>query len=242
MTGRLISTTIKMPFGQKIIVVVPAFNEEESISKVIDAIPKNIISDVIVTNNNSTDNTANVAAKAGAIVLDEDRKGYGWACLKGIAKAKELGATIIVFLDGDYSDHPEQLPEVVAPILKNEADLVIGSRVLGKREKGSLTPQQVFGNWLATKLMHIFYGVKYTDLGPFRAITVEGLEKLKMQDKTYGWTIEMQIRAAQHKLRSTEVPVDYRNRIGVSKVSGTVKGTIMAGYKIIFAILKYKFV
>ncbi len=231
-----------MPFDQKIIVVVPAFNEEESISKVIDAIPKNIISDVIVTNNNSTDNTANVAAKAGAIVLDEDRKGYGWACLKGIAKAKELGATIIVFLDGDYSDHPEQLPEVVAPILKNEADLVIGSRVLGKREKGSLTPQQVFGNWLATKLMHIFYGVKYTDLGPFRAITVEGLEKLKMQDKTYGWTIEMQIRAAQHKLRSTEVPVDYRNRIGVSKVSGTVKGTIMAGYKIIFAILKYKFV
>ncbi len=231
-----------MPFDQKIIVVVPAFNEEESISKVIDAIPKNIISDVIVTNNNSTDNTANVAAKAGAIVLDEDRKGYGWACLKGIAKAKELGATIIVFLDGDYSDHPEQLPELIAPILKNEADLVIGSRVLGKREKGSLTPQQVFGNWLATKLMHIFYGVKYTDLGPFRAITVEGLEKLKMQDKTYGWTIEMQIRAAQHKLRSTEVPVDYRNRIGVSKVSGTVKGTIMAGYKIIFAILKYKFV
>lgn len=231
-----------MSAHQKVIVVIPAFNEEKSIAKVIEAIPKDVVSDVIVTNNNSTDNTSKVASEAGAIVLDEKRKGYGWACLKGIAKAKELGATIIVFLDGDYSDHPEQLPEVIAPIIENKADLVIGSRAIGKKEKGSLTPQQVFGNWLATKLMRIFYGVKYTDLGPFRAITVEGLDKLNMQDKTYGWTIEMQIRAAQHKLRSVEVPVDYRKRIGVSKVSGTVKGTIMAGYKIIFAILKYKFV
>ena len=231
-----------MSTDQKVIVVIPAFNEEKSIAKVIEAIPKDVVSDVIVTNNNSTDNTSKVASEAGAIVLDEKRKGYGWACLKGIAKAKELGATIIVFLDGDYSDHPEQLPEVIAPIIENKADLVIGSRAIGKKEKGSLTPQQVFGNWLATRLMRIFYGVKYTDLGPFRAITVEGLDKLNMQDKTYGWTIEMQIRAAQHKLRSVEVPVDYRKRIGVSKVSGTVKGTIMAGYKIIFAILKYKFV
>ncbi len=231
-----------MSAHQKVIVVIPAFNEEKSIAKVIEAIPKDVVSDVIVTNNNSTDNTSKVASEAGAIVLDEKRKGYGWACLKGIAKAKELGATIIVFLDGDYSDHPEQLPEVIAPIIENKADLVIGSRAIGKKEKGSLTPQQVFGNWLATRLMRIFYGVKYTDLGPFRAITVEGLDKLNMQDKTYGWTIEMQIRAAQHKLRSVEVPVDYRKRIGVSKVSGTVKGTIMAGYKIIFAILKYKFV
>lgn len=231
-----------MSAHQNVIVVIPAFNEEKSIAKVIEAIPKDVVSDVIVTNNNSTDNTSKVASEAGAIVLDEKRKGYGWACLKGIAKAKELGATIIVFLDGDYSDHPEQLPEVIAPIIENKADLVIGSRAIGKKEKGSLTPQQVFGNWLATRLMRIFYGVKYTDLGPFRAITVEGLDKLNMQDKTYGWTIEMQIRAAQHKLRSVEVPVDYRKRIGVSKVSGTVKGTIMAGYKIIFAILKYKFV
>lgn len=231
-----------MSADQKVIVVIPAFNEEKSITKVIEAIPKNVVSDVIVTNNNSTDNTSNVAREAGAIVLDEKRKGYGWACLKGIAKAKALGATIIVFLDGDYSDYPEQLPEVIAPILEDKADLVIGSRALGKKEKGSLTPQQVFGNWLATRLMRVFYGVKYTDLGPFRAITVAGLDKLNMQDKTYGWTIEMQIRAAQHKLRSAEVPVDYRKRIGISKVSGTVKGTIMAGYKIIFAILKYKFV
>lgn len=231
-----------MTADQKVIVVIPAFNEEKSIAKVIKDIPSTIVSAVIVTNNNSTDNTSKIAEEAGAIVLDENRKGYGWACLKGIAKAKQLGADIIVFLDGDYSDHPEQLPEVIAPILKDEADLVIGSRALGKKEKGSLTPQQVFGNWLATRLMRIFYGVKYTDLGPFRAITVNGLDKLDMQDKTYGWTIEMQIRAAQHNLRSIEVPVDYRKRIGVSKVSGTVKGTIMAGYKIIFAILKYKFV
>lgn len=231
-----------MTADQKVIVVIPAFNEEKSIAKVIKDIPSTIVSAVIVTNNNSTDNTSKIAEEAGAIVLDENRKGYGWACLKGIAKAKQLGADIIIFLDGDYSDHPEQLPEVIAPILKDEADLVIGSRALGKKEKGSLTPQQVFGNWLATRLMRIFYGVKYTDLGPFRAITVNGLDKLDMQDKTYGWTIEMQIRAAQHNLRSIEVPVDYRKRIGVSKVSGTVKGTIMAGYKIIFAILKYKFV
>lgn len=231
-----------MSKDQKVIVVIPAFNEEKSIAKVIEAIPKDVVPHVIVTNNNSTDNTSNAATQAGAIVLDESRKGYGWACLKGIEKAKELGASIIVFLDGDYSDYPEQLPQVIAPILEDKADLVIGSRALGKKEKGSLTPQQVFGNWLATRLMRIFYSVKYTDLGPFRAITVEGLDKLNMQDKTYGWTIEMQIRAAQHRLRSVEVPVNYRKRIGVSKVSGTVKGTIMAGYKIIFAILKYKFV
>lgn len=223
-------------------VVIPAFNEEKSIAKVIEDIPKDIVSNIIVVNNNSTDNTRKVAEQAGAIVLDESRKGYGWACLKGIEKAKSLKAEIIVFLDGDYSDHPEQLPEIIAPIMDNDKDMVIGSRALGHKEKGSLTPQQVFGNWLATRLMRIFYGVRYTDLGPFRAIKVEALEKLNMQDKTYGWTIEMQIRSAQHKLNTCEVPVDYRKRIGVSKVSGTVKGTIMAGYKIIFAILKYKFV
>ena len=230
-----------MPTEHKVIVVVPAFNEEKSIGKVISAIPKNLVSSVIVTNNNSSDNTANIASEAGAIVLNEEQRGYGWACLKGIRKAKELGATIIVFIDGDFSDYPEQLPRVIEPILNDEADMVIGSRTLGKKEKGSLTPQQLFGNWLATRLMSIFYGINYTDLGPFRAITVEGLDKLNMQDKTYGWTIEMQIKAAQNKLRSVEVPVDYRKRIGVSKVSGTIKGSIMAGYKIITAIFKYKF-
>lgn len=225
-----------------VIVVIPAFNEERSIGKVINDIPKDVVSSVIVVNNNSSDNTRLEAEEAGALVLDENRKGYGWACLKGIDKAKDLNAGIIVFLDGDYSDHPQQLTDVISPILNNGMDMVIGSRALGKKEKGSLTPQQVFGNWLATRLMRIFYGVRYTDLGPFRAITVQALGKLNMQDKTYGWTIEMQIRGAQHKLKTTEVPVDYRKRIGVSKVSGTVKGTILAGYKIIFAILKYKFV
>ncbi|MGB1508074.1 MAG: glycosyltransferase family 2 protein [Crocinitomicaceae bacterium] len=230
-----------MSTEHKVVVVVPAFNEEKSIGKVISTIPKNLVSSVIVTNNNSSDNTANIASEAGAIVLDEERRGYGWACLKGIRKAKELGATIIVFIDGDFSDYPEQLPRVLDPILNDEADMVIGSRTLGKKEKGSLTPQQLFGNWLATRLMRLFYGINYTDLGPFRAIKVEVLDKLNMQDKTYGWTIEMQIKAAQNKLRSVEVPVDYRKRIGVSKVSGTIKGSIMAGYKIITAIFKYKF-
>lgn len=228
--------------NHNVVVVIPAFNEEASIALVIKDIPSDIVSHIIVANNNSSDNTRSNAEKAGAIVLDENRKGYGWACLRGIEKAKELGADIIVFLDGDYSDHPEQLSEVINPILHEGIDMVIGSRAIGNKEKGSLTPQQVFGNWLATKLMRIFYRVRYTDLGPFRAIKTTALDKLNMQDKTYGWTIEMQIRAAQHNLKTTEVPVDYRKRIGKSKVSGTVKGTIMAGYKIIFAILKYKFV
>lgn len=225
----------------KITVIIPAFNEEKSIGKVVADIPKTLVQHVIVVNNNSTDNTPKVAAEAGAIVLDETRKGYGWACLKGIDKAYELGTDIVVFLDGDYSDYPEEIKDVVAPILEQQMDMVIGSRVLGKREKGSLTPQQVFGNWLATRLIRIFYRARFTDLGPFRAIKTEALKQLKMADKTYGWTIEMQIKAAKHKMRFCEVPVDYRKRIGVSKVSGTVKGTVLAGIKIIFAVFKYRF-
>ncbi|MCR9173009.1 MAG: glycosyltransferase family 2 protein [bacterium] len=222
-------------------VIIPAFNEEKSIGKVVRDIPRDLVAHVIVVNNNSTDNTVQVASDAGAIVMDEPRKGYGWACLKGIEKSRELQTEIVVFLDGDYSDYPEEIIDVVRPILENDHDMVIGSRVLGKREKGSLTPQQVFGNWLATKLMRIFYGAKFSDLGPFRAIKADALEKLKMSDKTYGWTIEMQIKAAKHKMKFCEVPVKYRKRIGVSKVSGTVKGTILAGIKIIFAVFKYRF-
>lgn len=222
-------------------VVIPAFNEEASIGKVVDDIPKDWVTEIIVVSNNSSDQTEFNAKKAGATVLVENRKGYGWACLKGIAHAVKGKAEIIIFLDGDYSDYPQQLPEVVSPILNDGMDLVIGSRALGEREPKSMTIPQVFGNWLATRLMRIFYGIKFTDLGPFRAIKTSALENLKMQDKTYGWTIEMQIKAAQHKLKCTEVPVNYKNRIGTSKVSGTVKGTIMAGYKIIFAIFKYKF-
>lgn len=222
-------------------VIIPAFNEEKSIGKVVRDIPKDLVNQVIVVNNNSTDNTVDEANKAGAIVLDEPRKGYGWACLKGIEKSRELNTEIVVFLDGDYSDYPEEIIDVVTPIIENDFDMVIGSRVLGKREKGSLTPQQVFGNWLATRLMRVFYRAKFSDLGPFRAIKADALEKLNMSDKTYGWTIEMQIKAAKQKMKFCEVPVNYRKRIGVSKVSGTVKGTVMAGIKIIGAIFKYRF-
>lgn len=226
----------------KIMVVIPAFNEEQSISKVINDIPKNWVNEVVVVSNNSTDQTIDVARKAGATVLEENRKGYGWACLKGIDYVKSKNAEIIVFLDGDYSDYPEQLPEIVKPILEQDIDMVIGSRALGNKEKGSMTFPQRFGNWLATRLMRIFYRVRFTDLGPFRAIKTSALEKLEMADKTYGWTIEMQIKAAKYNLSFTEVPVDYKNRIGTSKVSGTVKGAVSAGIKIIFAIFKYKFV
>jgi glycosyltransferase involved in cell wall biosynthesis len=229
------------PTDTKIVVVIPAYNEEQSIGKVVQEIPRDWVDAIIVVNNNSTDHTEKVAEDAGAIVLVENRKGYGWACLKGIAHAKKLQADLIVFMDGDFSDYPQQLPDLVAPIFEQGMDMVIGSRALGNREKGSMTMPQLFGNWLATRLMRLFYGVRYTDLGPFRAITISALERLQMHDKTYGWTIEMQIKAAKQQLNATEVSVDYKNRIGKSKVSGTVKGTVMAGYKILFAVLKYKF-
>ena len=227
--------------NHRIYVVIPAFNEEASIGKVIAEIP-DLVKEVIVVSNKSTDKTIEVAKKAGAVVLEEDRQGYGWACLKGIDYAYKHDATIIAFLDGDYSDYPEQLKDVLKPILENDMDMVIGSRALGERKKGSMTFPQVFGNWLATNLLKIFYKAKFTDLGPFRAIKTDALKKLQMSDKTYGWTIEMQIKAAQNKLNFCEVPVDYKPRIGTSKVSGTVKGAVLAGIKIIFAVFKYKFV
>ncbi len=225
----------------KIYVVIPAFNEEASIGKVIAEIP-DIVEEIVVVSNNSTDNTISEAKKAGATVLEEQNKGYGWACLKGIEYAYQQNATIIAFLDGDYSDYPEQLIEVLQPILENDMDMVIGSRALGNRKKGSMTFPQIFGNWLSTNLLKIFYKANFTDLGPFRAIKTEALKKLQMSDKTYGWTIEMQIKAAQNKLKFCEVPVDYKPRIGTSKVSGTIKGAVLAGIKIIFAVFKYKFV
>jgi glycosyltransferase involved in cell wall biosynthesis len=231
----------KLKKNPKIVVIIPAFNEEESIGKVVAELPKSLVSEVLVCNNGSTDNTKIAADKAGAIVLYEDRKGYGWACLKGMdfADKMEERPDIIVFIDGDYSDYPEELELVVEPIIENDFDMVIGSRAIGKREKGSMTFPQVFGNWLATRLMRLFHRVKYTDLGPFRAIKFEELMNLGMVDKTYGWTIEMQIKAAKKKLKTCEVAVNYKKRIGHSKVSGTVKGTIGAGYKIILTIFKY---
>lgn len=224
----------------RIAVIIPAYNEEASIGNVVRDIPSEWVQEVVVVSNASTDDTEKNASEAGATVLQEGRKGYGYACLKGISYLRELETppNLVVFLDGDYSDYPEELPNVVRPILEEEMDMVIGSRVLGKREKGSLTPQQVFGNWLATTLIRWLYGIRFTDLGPFRAIRFEKLVELDMQDKTYGWTVEMQVKAAKNQFKCTEVPVNYRRRIGVSKVSGTVKGTILAGYKILWTIFK----
>ncbi|NMM49509.1 glycosyltransferase family 2 protein [Marinigracilibium pacificum] len=221
-------------------VIIPAFNEENAVGKVINEIPMDIVKEVIVVNNGSVDKTALEAKKAGATVLDQPEKGYGRACLKGIDYLKSCDNTdIVVFLDADYSDYPEETYQLVAPIINEDVDMVIGSRATGDRQSGSMTPQQIFGNWLATKMIRWFYNEHFTDLGPFRAIKYQKLLDLDMQDKTYGWTVEMQVKAAKQKFKSTEIPVKYRQRIGVSKVSGTVKGTVMAGYKIITTILKY---
>ncbi|TAN13699.1 MAG: glycosyltransferase family 2 protein [Chitinophagaceae bacterium] len=224
-----------------IVVIIPAFNEENAIGNVIHDIPKDWVNKIIVVNNNSNDNTKTIAREAGAMVADEPIQGYGNACLKGIAYAASLipSPDIIVFLDADYSDHPEELPKIVHPIIEEDYDMVIGSRALGHRERGAMTFQQIFGNGLATFLIKLFYGVHYTDLGPFRAIKFDKLMKLDMQDKTYGWTVEMQLKAAKNRFKITEVPVTYRRRIGFSKISGTLKGTVMAGYKIIITIFKY---
>lgn len=221
-------------------VIIPAFNEGDSIAKVVSEIP-NIISEIIVIDNNSSDHTMRNAKKAGAIVLTEKKKGYGHACLKGmdyIAKQSKL-PDIIVFIDGDYSDYPEELSLLVAPILENDIDFVIGARAKRLREEGSMTPQQIFGNRLATFLMKLFFGATYTDLGPFRAIKYPKLLDLEMEDKTYGWTVEMQLKALKKELTYIEVPVRYKKRIGISKVSGTVKGSIFAGIKILGWIFKY---
>lgn len=222
-------------------VIIPAFNEQNAVGQVIDEIPKGLVSEVIVIDNGSTDNTYEVAKSKGATALKEQNRGYGNACLKGIAhlSSTETQPDIVVFIDGDHSDFPEEMDKIVAPIVKDEADLVIGSRALGKRQRGSMTPQQLFGNWLATWLIELFYKKKYTDLGPFRAISYGKLLAIDMQDKTYGWTVEMQLKAAKLGLRTIDVPVNYRIRIGKSKVSGTFKGTVMAGYKIITTIFKY---
>ncbi|MDQ3534987.1 MAG: glycosyltransferase family 2 protein [Bacteroidota bacterium] len=225
---------------ENIKVIIPAFNEENAIGKVINAIPGDLASEVIVVNNASTDNTAIIAKSAGATVLVESQKGYGRACLKGINYLKGLDKKIdiVVFIDADFSDYPEEMKLLVEPILNQNADMVIGSRALGKRAAGSMTFPQVFGNWLATRLLKVLYKVSYTDLGPFRAIKFDKLLLLNMQDKTYGWTVEMQLKAAKLGLKTWEVPVTYRKRVGISKISGTVKGTIMAGYKILWTIFK----
>ena len=223
-------------------VIIPAYNEEESIGHVLKDIPAHV-QEVIVVSNASTDATEEVAAREGATVLVESAMGYGNACLKGLSyiAAQERQPEIVVFLDGDYSDYPEQLDAIVAPILNENVDMVIGARDKSLREKGSMTLPQIFGNWLATTLMSLFFGAKFTDLGPFRAMKYDSLLALGMQDKTYGWTVEMQLKVLKKKMTYAEVPVKYRNRIGVSKVSGTIKGAIFAGIKILSWIFKYSF-
>ncbi len=221
-------------------VIIPAFNEADSIADVVKELPTSV-SEIIVVNNNSSDRTSENALSAGATVLTEERKGYGYACLKGMeyVARQSKAPDIIVFIDGDYSDYPEELDKVVAPILNEGKDFVIGARVKRLREEGSMTPQQIYGNWLATALMKLFFRATFTDLGPFRAIRYDKLLTLDMEDKTYGWTVEMQLKAIRKKLAYTEVPVRYKKRIGVSKVSGTVKGSIFAGIKILGWIFKY---
>lgn len=225
----------------RIDVLIPALNEQKSIAQVIDALPDEIVRHVIVVDNGSRDATAEVARNAGARVVSEPQRGYGAACLRGLRHLAEDPPEIVVFLDADFSDHPEELLQVIAPILHGGVDLVIGSRTLGKSEPGALLPQAIFGNWLACTLMSALFGYQFSDLGPFRAIRWQSLEACEMRDEDFGWTVEMQIRAAKLGLSACEVPVSYRKRIGISKVSGTVKGSVLAGHKILDTIFRQYF-
>ncbi|MDH3744512.1 MAG: glycosyltransferase family 2 protein [Acidobacteriota bacterium] len=221
-------------------VVIPAYNEEASLPLVLAAVPRPPVRRIIVVDNASTDTTARAARAGGAVVVREERQGYGSACLTGLAHLRaDSPPSIVVFLDGDYSDSPEELPDLVAPIADGRADLVIGSRVQGQRQAGALLPQARAGNLVACLLIRLLYRHRYTDLGPFRAIRWDALEDLEMQDQDFGWTAEMQVKALKQGLSVLEVPVSYRRRIGVSKITGTVKGTLAAGYKILYTVLRY---
>ncbi|OUV49905.1 MAG: UDP-glucose--dolichyl-phosphate glucosyltransferase [Flavobacteriaceae bacterium TMED116] len=224
----------------KISIIIPALNEENSIGQVINSLPK-IYHQLIVVDNGSNDSTRKIAKKNGAIVLIEKKRGYGNACLKGIRFLKKTPPDIVVFLDGDFSDYPQEIKKIIKPIEQKKVDFVIGSRIKSLREKGSMTPQQIFGNKLACFLLKLIYGGKFTDLGPFRAIKWDTLMDLNMIDETYGWTIEMQLKVLRKKISYTETPVRYRRRIGNSKISGTLKGSLLAGIKIIGWIVKYYF-
>jgi glycosyltransferase involved in cell wall biosynthesis len=219
-------------------VIIPAFNERASIGRVLADLPAHAIRHIVVADNGSTDGTAEAAGAAGATVIEASPRGYGSACLAGIRYLAGLDEPplIVVFLDADYSDHPDELPQLVAPLIAGQADLVVGSRSLGQREPGALLPQARFGNWLATSLIRSIHGVHMTDLGPFRAILWRRLIDMDMNDPDFGWTVEMQIKAARAGLAYREVPVSYRRRIGKSKISGTLSGSLRAGWKILYTI------
>ena len=221
----------------RISVVIPAYNEEKSIGHVLDDLPQDKLIEIIVVNNASSDNTSKVAEEHGARVVDEMRRGYGSACLKGVAELDS--PDIVVFIDGDYSDYPEELEKLVEPIIVGKADFVLGSRMILAESRAALLPQARYGNQLATFLMRVFFRYRFTDLGPFRAIRYNSLKAIAMVDTNFGWTVEMQVKAVKHKLRIMEIPVRYRERIGVSKITGTVSGTFKAGTKIIYTIFKY---
>ncbi len=228
---------------KKTVVIIPALNEERSIGQVIGDIPRDLATEIVVVDNGSTDSTAQVASDSGATVIDEGRMGYGQACLAGISyiKSSSYVPDIMVFLDGDYSDYPGEMKDLISPITEDGYDLVIGSRTIGERQKGALLPQALVGNYVATRLIKLFYGVSFTDLGPFRAIRYDKLLSLGMRDRTFGWTVEMQIKAAKKGLRCAEVPVSYRKRMGTSKITGTITGSFMAGVKIIWMIFRQLF-
>ena len=223
----------------RVSVIIPVLNEERGLARVLDDLPREGIGEVLVVDNGSTDRTAEIARERGAIVVNEPRRGYGRACLAGIERARERPPDIVVFLDGDYSDHPEELPALVEPIARAEADLVIGSRVRGERAAGALLPQALVGNWIATRLIRLLYGFRFTDLGPFRAISWRALEALGMKDEDFGWTAEMQVKALRRGFRVVEVPVRYRPRVGTSKITGTIAGSVRAGWKILWTIARY---
>lgn len=225
--------------GQRIGVVIPALNEAPAIDRVLSEIPA-WIDEIVVADNGSSDDTVAVSKAAGAHVVIEPKRGYGAACQKGLQALSDV--EIVVFMDADYSDHASEMQSLVAPILSNAAELVIGSRVMGSAEPGALQPQQRFGNWLACRLIRHWFNVQYTDLGPYRAIRKTALDALDMQDEAFGWTVEMQIKAAQRGLKTMDVPVSYRRRIGTSKISGTLRGSLLAGVTILAVIFRSMFV